>query len=233
MDSIPAGDSAIFSFDSPNTLAWGEYAINYYLHFSDSISDQCTDSEDTLVHTTYLGEFAIYNSSNPIPYLSYNIWVTDNITLGNAVVLGNGNELIARAGKSIEINPGVTIEPGSIADMRIQPCPEAPSAQRQGLSIVTSDNTSVEALTSDDSMKVHPNPFGNELFIEYNSSNYSPVSIRMYDMWGHEVRYIETQTEKGERLVGKIDVANLTPGVYIVAIYSGKVKRISCVAIKQ
>lgn len=66
----------------------------------------------------------------------------------------------------------------------------------------------------DRNIHVWPNPARDILFLQFNDSSFGPTHIAVYDVLGNIV--------KKEEFDGKIDVTDLSNGVYIVRVSGSK-----------
>jgi hypothetical protein len=71
-------------------------------------------------------------------------------------------------------------------------------------------------------LSAYPNPFNAQASIRFSLPSESPVSVKLYDVTGREVRTLveETRAAAGEHSL-TIDASNLASGVYIATLRSG------------
>lgn len=67
-------------------------------------------------------------------------------------------------------------------------------------------------------VSIAPNPFDNEATITINGGNKKVTHIRIHDIIGKEVAYIDLRNKSGQ-LSFKLDFSNLPAGVYFCNVY--------------
>ncbi len=83
-----------------------------------------------------------------------------------------------------------------------------------------------------DILSLYPNPASSTLFVEYITPEFEPYDFRMYNALGQEV-YRNTEVPKRfSQNVHEIDVSNLAPGIYFVAIRRGDAQVVEAVVVR-
>ncbi|MEX0813249.1 MAG: T9SS type A sorting domain-containing protein [Chitinophagales bacterium] len=88
---------------------------------------------------------------------------------------------------------------------------------------IPEEETSISEMESGNTLKFYPNPAQNELYLSYEVKNLDAKqsSIRIYDQMGRLVKEFETGTLSGSNTF-RINTANLSNGMYILQLQSGK-----------
>ena len=71
------------------------------------------------------------------------------------------------------------------------------------------------------SVKTYPNPASNMVFVSYNLTEKADVAISVYDIQGREVLKKVVMAKNSGKHLMKLDVNNLSPGLYIYQLTIG------------
>jgi hypothetical protein len=87
-----------------------------------------------------------------------------------------------------------------------------------GPKLMAQDRDSVSTEKKSYELAASPNPFENEVTITITSGNKRPVAIRIFDLLGTEVAYIDLKSKTGVYSY-KLDFSSLPAGVYFCNVY--------------
>jgi Pregnancy-associated plasma protein-A/Secretion system C-terminal sorting domain/Fibronectin type III domain len=182
---------------------------------------------------------ALISASTDDDYFSFsnttaqpNIRVTlTNIPTGKDYEL----RLYNAAGTNVKssLNSGITAEkilynaaPVGVYKVRVYPYSGGSTTACYSLTVNIGNTTFVREIdgyeTPFEEVKITPNPVADVLNIEWYAEADAPVTIRLFDLTGREMKHIETQMSK-EITTIQMDVKNVQNGMYIVTLQQGDI----------
>ncbi|MFK7904619.1 MAG: M43 family zinc metalloprotease [Chitinophagales bacterium] len=153
-----------------------------------------------------------YSNTNSLPSSTH---VSEHIEAGNLgdngnVEVQNGQNVGFKAGNYITLQPGFEVTFGGVFESLIEACNQNAK--------VTQLKTVAEELQLT-SMDIFPNPFVNQIHINYNIATESRVNLYLLDINGKKIKQIlePQQQEKGTYTVD-FEPCNLEVGMYICVL---------------
>lgn len=161
-----------------------------------------------------------------------------NITTNGTTTVNNGNNLSMRAGNSIVLQPGFSVQAGAEFSAEIEDiddCEECAS----NVSNVVVQNVSEEydertefqiESKSDFSYKVFPNSSNKYINITYSIDKEGPLSIELVDLFGKITKAVlPNQKQQDGNYTLQIPISDLSTGTYFLTVSLGnqtKIKKI-------
>ncbi|MCP4176903.1 MAG: T9SS type A sorting domain-containing protein [bacterium] len=162
----------------------------------------------------------VFNSGDEITYRAGNC-VQNN----NTFEVLNGSFVNLIAGDNIILKPGFRAESGSEFHAYIAPCEESVNKSIQTKSVSTFENSvpetiSIEEIPEIEEFSIYPNPFNNNVKLNYFLEDDTKVQIVIYNISGNIVYEKFIKKNKGN-ITEDINTANLSQGTYIYKIQAG------------
>jgi murein DD-endopeptidase MepM/ murein hydrolase activator NlpD len=152
-----------------------------------------------------------------VPQNMDTVSAANNLTTAGTITITSGNEVTFRAGNSILLTTGFGVQAGATFHAYIEDC----STETNVSFPVTSNKGAISALSPAD-ISVFPNPFFQQLRLEYRIPEDSPVSLRLFSMNGSLVRqFFADQPHSAGFYEQELEVAQLQAGVYVLQLRHG------------
>lgn len=88
--------------------------------------------------------------------------------------------------------------------------------------IVFGSPTAIHDLSSDESLKIYPNPFSNSLHVSLNLEKPAAVDFKLFDVTGNQIH--SSAFASASQLNEEVDLAFLPEGVYVAVLTMGDKK---------
>lgn len=160
---------------------------------------------------------------------------SETVTFSDNVNVGNGSELIIRAGNEINFKDGFSASAGAEMSAVIEECVEYQRTEQsteETFEEKESKSThSAADRTSSSIVNVYPNPTQGQVSIDIFYSMKGKMNIQIMDIFGRQVMETEDNIETGP-YHKTIDVSTLPTGCYYVVVAVNEKKNVKCI-IKQ
>lgn len=159
-------------------------------------------------------ESASYVTFGPVTYSSgYHMQSAINTLTTSGTVELNGTTTITLGGALVSLQPGFHADGYAGALIMIRPSLCSPVIPRE-----SSEQQIITEIEFDSELKCFPNPFTDQIKIEFNLSKDDNASINIIDVTGREVKEISNSYLAEGIHDLTIDSSDLPPGIYFVVL---------------
>lgn len=159
---------------------------------------------------TWVGSINSVRISVNIPTTGYhtlNVWMREDGTRIDKIIMSNSS----------------TFTPTSTGNAQSASCTTPVVAQARATNEAAGEVEFSEELTEEINATAYPNPFTNELIINFQKSKTTGMSLRLLDMNGREVHQ-QTLTESEREII--LNPTNLPAGNYLIDMRRGNKKKV-------
>ncbi|AXG71931.1 hypothetical protein KORDIASMS9_04189 [Kordia sp. SMS9] len=168
----------------------------------------------------YEPDLIIDNTTLPgLGLLDYRVISSINVAPVNNVTVTSNAEVEMRAGNTIELNPGFTVQPGGNYFAEILPCSKMRTASTKPTKVKPVQVVDDKFLdqNSDAAISVYPNPTSNTttVFIK-NFEKGTDYEVVIYNIQGIQQHKLYTKTEKTI-----VNLSQFSAGIYFIKVANG------------
>jgi tyrosinase len=138
-------------------------------------------------------------------------------------VIKNGADCTFKAGKEVKLLPGFKVEAGANFVAKIVSTPHGFNSNTSGSRVratsVTQSEQPIDKVTfAETKMRIYPNPFANEITVEYELTSESPVDMVIFNSLGQPVFQNQSGIKPLGRYAEKIYTQDFNQGLYILQL---------------